>query len=276
MVAETTQKGLVLVMCEKKDALWIRQKLDREEFLYGSHVFCGAPMLSEAIALAGYDMVWLDMEHTAIDKEGVLNNLIALRAGNSASLVRIAWNDPVLAKPILDMGPDALLFPYIRTVEDAKLAIASCTYPPRGIRGYGPLRALEYGKLTPMEYVDTVNKHMLRFLQLEHIDAVENLDAILDVEGVDGFIVGPNDLAGSVGLMGRPLDPAMESIYDKIGQKLTKAGRPFGVSVGYDEANLKRWIDRGARILFSGHDSGFVYSGAKAVLDGLQSITASR
>ena len=114
---------------------------------------------------------------------------------------------------------------------------------------------------------------MLRFLQIEHIDAVENLDAILEVEGVDGFIIGPNDLAGSVGLMGRPCDPEMEPIYDEICQKLTKAGRPFGVSVGYDEALLKRWADRGARMLFSGHDSGFVFSGAKSVLEGLQRIT---
>ena len=157
-------------------------------------------------------------------------------------------------------------------MEDAKLAIASCTYPPAGIRGYGPLRALEYGRLTQMDYVDRVNKHMLRILQLEHIDMVRDLDAILDVEGIDAFIVGPNDLSGSVGLMGRPTAPEMQPIYDEIGRKLTAAGMPFGVSVGYDPVVLQQWMDRGAQMLFAGYDTGYVYSGARSVYCGLQEL----
>lgn len=264
------------MLIERKDALWLREKLANGNTVLGSHVFSGTPMLSEAIAMAGFDVVWIDMEHTAIGNEAVLNNLIAVRSGNAASMVRIPWNDPVRAKPILDMGPDAILFPYIRTLEDAKLAIASCTYPPKGIRGYGPLRALEYGRLTQIEYVDHIYKHMLRFLQLEHIDMVNALDAILDVEGIDGFIIGPNDLSGSVGLMGRPTAPEMQPIYDEIGKKLTSAGMPFGVSVGYDPVLLQQWIDRGATMLFAGYDTGYVYSGAKNVFDGMSQLTSKK
>lgn len=111
-------------------------------------------MLTEALAMSGFDAVWIDMEHTAIGKEALLNNLIAIRAGGAASFVRVPWNDPVQTKPLIDMGIDGIIFPYIRTVEDAKLAVASCAYPPEGIRGYGPLRSLEYGKISKQEYVD--------------------------------------------------------------------------------------------------------------------------
>lgn len=263
-------------MSVKKDALWLREALSLGKIILGSHVFCGAPMLTEAVALAGFDVVWIDMEHTSIDKEAVLNNLIAVRAGEAASLVRIPWNDPVLAKPILDMGPDALLFPYIRTVEDARLAVASCRYPPEGIRGYGPLRALEYGRRTQIDYVDKFSGHMLRMLQIEHIEAVNNLDAILDVEGIDAFIIGPNDLSGSMNQMGRPNAPEMQPVYDEIGRRLTKAGRPFGVSMGYNPELLQRWIDRGAQMLFSGYDTGYVFSGAQSVFNGMLNLTGGK
>ena len=259
-------------MFEKKDALWVRDKLNKGEIIRGSHVFCGAPMLTEAIGLAGFDIVWIDMEHTGITKETVLNNLIAVSASGAASLVRIPWNDPVLAKPILDMGPDALLFPYIRTAEDARLAASACNYPPEGIRGYGPLRALEYGRITQTDYVDHVYKNMLRILQIEHIDAVNNLDEILDVEGIDAFIIGPNDLSASMGHIGRPNCPEMEPVYDIIGEKMAKAGRPFGVSMGFIPEVMQRWINRGAQILFAGYDSGYVFDGAQKVFDGMNKL----
>lgn len=259
-------------MNTKKDGQWLREKLRAGETILGSHVFSGTPMLAEAIALAGFDMVWIDMEHTAIDKEAVLNCLIAVRAGEAASMVRIPWNDPVLAKPILDMGPDALLFPYIRTADEARQAVASCTYPPEGIRGYGPLRALEYGRLSPLDYVRNVHRNMIRAIQLEHIDAVNNLEEILDVEGVDMFIVGPNDLAGSMGYIGLVNEPEMMAVYDRLAKILVKAKRPFGVSTGYNPEVVKQWIDRGAQLIFSGYDTGYVYDGASAVYAGLQNI----
>lgn len=259
-------------MEEKKDGSWVRERLRAGEILLGSHVFSGTPMLAEAIALAGFDMIWIDMEHTAIDKEAVLNCLIAVRAGGAASMVRIPWNDPVLAKPILDMEPDALLFPYIRTAEEARQAVASCAYPPEGIRGYGPLRALEYGRITQLDYVRNVHRHMIRAIQLEHIDAVNHLEEILDVEGIDLFIVGPNDLAGSMGYIGLVDDPELMHVYDRLARILVKAKRPFGVSMGFRTEVIRQWIDRGAQVLFSGYDTGYVYDGAKAVYIGLQAM----
>ncbi|MGN0177910.1 MAG: HpcH/HpaI aldolase/citrate lyase family protein [Monoglobaceae bacterium] len=240
----------------------IREKVIRNDFIFGSHIFCGEPMITEAIALCGYDVIWIDMEHTAIDKESVQNNLIAVRAGGSHSFVRIAWNDPVMAKPILDMGPDGIIFPYICSADEAKRAIESCLYPPEGTRGYGPLRALEYGNIEPCDYVDREYDKTMRIIQIEHIDAVNCLEKIIEIDGVDGIIVGPNDLSGSMGHIGRPNHPDMIPVYDRIGDIMRGRNKFFGVSVGYDEQIINCWINRGINALFSGTDIGFIHDGA--------------
>ncbi len=254
---------------------FLRQKAENGGMLYGSHIFCGAPPLTECMAQIGYDMLWIDMEHTAITTDKVLENLIAARAGGTPAFVRIPWNDKVLAKPILDMGPEGIIFPYIRTAADAQAAVQACEYPPYGERGYGPLRALDYGAIPPISYVKTEYRHMWRILQIEHIDAVENLEEILQVEGIDAYVVGPNDLSGSLGHMGEPTHPKMQPVYDRIGQVMQKHGKLYGVSVGPDYAVIQQWIDRGARMIFAGADTGYVYTGAAANLHALQNMAGT-
>ncbi len=243
----------------------IEEKLQRGETLCGSHIFCGAPPMTECMAQLGFDMLWIDMEHTAIGIESLLRNLIAARAGGTAAFVRIPWNDVVRAKPVIDMGPEGIIFPYIRTAEDARAAVAACEYPPKGVRGYGPLRALDYGSVPQTEFVDHLYRRMWRVLQIEHIDAVNNLEEILAVEGVDAYIVGPNDLAASVGHIGRVLHPDMLPIYDRIGEVMRAHGKLFGVSMCFDKEVLAAWQARGARILFAGSDVGYVHDGAAVV-----------
>ena len=245
-----------------QDALY--QKLKEGQVIRGSHVFAGMPILTEAMAQAGFDVLWLDMEHTAIGIESVVNNMIAAKAGGTPAWVRIPWNDPVRAKPVLDMGAEGIIFPYVRTAEEAGMAAAACSYPPEGIRGYGPLRALDYGGISQMEYVTETYRKCLRIIQIEHIDAVRNLREIASVEGIDAFIVGPNDLSGSVGKIGLVQDPELMELYREIGAVLTEMGKPFGVSTGCNPAFLQFWRSIGATILFAGNDVGYVYEGARA------------
>ncbi len=250
----------------------LKEKAEKGELLYGSHVFYGAPALTECMSQIGYDMLWIDMEHTAMTTEKVQNNLIAARSGGTPAFVRIRWNDKVLAKPILDMGPDGIIFPYIRTVTDAKEAVRACEYPPYGDRGYGPLRALNYGAIAPIDYVKKEYRRMWRILQIEHIDAVDNLEEIVQVEGIDAYVVGPNDLSGSLGHMGEPHHPDMMPVYDRIGEVMQKYGKLFGVSVGFNQDIIQQWIGRGARMIFVGSDVWHVYEGAAATLRNLQNI----
>ena len=254
----------------------LNKKAQNGEVIYGFHVFCGAPSLTECMAQTGFDVLWIDMEHTAIGIESLQNNLIAARAGGTPSFVRIPWNDMVLAKPVIDMGPEGIIFPYIRSAEDARRAVEACEYPPRGVRGYGPLRALDYGSIPQVEFVDHTYRKMWRILQIEHIDAVEHLEEIVQVEGIDAYIVGPNDLSGSVGHIGRVTHPDMMPIYDRIGEVMKKYNKLFGVSMGFVPEVIDQWLARGARMIFAGNDAGYVHDGAADVLRGLHERVAAR
>ncbi len=247
-------------------------KVKNREYIRGTHIFAGMPPLTECIAGVGFDAIWIDTEHTPIGIESLQNNLIAARAGGTPAVVRIAWNDPVLAKPVLDMGVDGIIFPYVRTAEEAKAAVESCDYPPYGIRGFGPFRALEYGKIDAVDYIHNKYRETVRIIQIEHIDAVNNLEEMCAVEGIDAFVVGMNDLSGSMGHLGDTQNPEMLKIYDKIAGIFIKNKKSFGVSSASDPKILKSWADRGANIIFSGGDIEYVYSGAVNMLKTLTEI----
>lgn len=233
--------------------------------LYGTHIFAGYPILTEAIAQCVFDLLWIDMEHTGIGIDSLANNLIAAKAGGTTAWVRIPWNDPVLAKPVLDMGAEGIIFPYVRTVKEAELAVMACSYPPTGIRGYGPLRALDYGGITQMEYVHKTYRNCRRVIQIEHIDAVRNLSAIAAVDGIDAFVIGPNDLSASIGRIGEVRHPEVIALYREIAAVLRDYGKPFGVSTGFDRDIMREWISLGATILFAGSDVSYVHDGATSL-----------
>lgn len=248
------------------------KKFFGKEKLYGTIICIGDPTVTEAAALAGTDVLWIDMEHSPISGLAVQNSLIAARAGNSVAFVRIPWNDPVLAKPVLDMGPDGVIFPFIRTVADAEAAVAACSYPPKGVRGCGPMRAAEYGGIPLTEYIENHSRKCLRILQIEHIDAVNALEEIVKVDGIDGFIFGPNDLSGSMGIPGHVQAPEMKEIYKRAAKILEKSGKPFGVATFYEEEWLRFWGDIGATMFFCGCDYSFLYSGVSDMIKGVKNV----
>ena len=252
------------------------KKFFGKEKLYGTIICIGDPTVTEAVALAGTDVLWIDMEHSPISGLAVQNSLIASRAGNSVAFVRIPWNDPVLAKPVLDMGPDGVIFPFIRTVADAEAAVAACSYPPKGVRGYGPMRANLYGAIPQMKYVTETYRECRRVIQIEHVDAVKNLREIASVEGVDAFIFGPNDLSGSAGMIGRVRDEKMTAIYKEAAAILRESGKPFGVATFYDEEWLGMWKELGATVLFVGCDYGLLHDAAAGLESNLKKLFESK
>ena len=125
---------------------YLKEKLQDCEEIAGMHVSLGDACVSELLAGVGFDFLWIDTEHTAIDYQALQNHLIAARAGGTSTLVRIPENNKVLVKRVLEMGPTGIIFPMINTAEEAETAMKSCLYPPYGIRGYGPIRAVSYGQ----------------------------------------------------------------------------------------------------------------------------------
>lgn len=178
---------------------YLKEKLQDCEEIAGMHVSLGDACVSELLAGVGFDFLWIDTEHTAIDYQALQNHLIAARAGGTSTLVRIPENNKVLVKRVLEMGPTGIIFPMINTAEEAETAMKSCLYPPYGIRGYGPIRAVSYGQEDSDEYIQKKSMEICRCIQIETETAVKNLPEIVKNPYIDAYIFGPCDLSASIG-----------------------------------------------------------------------------
>lgn len=261
----------------ERKAEYIRGKFEKGELVVGGYAFLTDPCITELFGYHGFEFVWIDAEHGAFTLPCIQSHIQAAASAGTASIVRIAWNDPVLAKPVLEMGPDGIIFPYIRSVEEAKKAIAACMYPPRGVRGFGPRRANQYGVLEDQEYLDTVDRSLLRIIQIEHKDAIDCLEDILAVEGLDLIVVGPCDLSASYGMIGQTHAARMEKIYDQITEKCRQAGKAFGVALSpADEVGIKNWIERGVSFLGCADDINYMRMGSIKTLSMVQNYVSER
>lgn len=238
-----------------------RALLDSGRFLLGTHICTCDSSLTEAAGLCGFDYLWIDTEHTAIDYAVLQRHLIAARAAGTAAIVRIPWNDDILAKRVLEQGPDGIVIPMICSAEEARRAVAACRYPPAGTRGYGPLRAADYGLVDCKEFAG--QQPPVIILQIEHRRAVENIDAILDTEGFDAVVFGPCDLSGSLGKLGVLDDAELRGMIDLVLEKCRARGIPAGVSLGLaPAATLLDWKARGVQFLSAGNEYNFLQQGA--------------
>ena len=238
------------------------------KLVIGGHVFLTDPSISEAMASFGYDFLWIDAEHGPFDKEKLLAHIVAANGAGAAAVVRVAGNDPILIKPVLEMGVDGIIIPMVCTAEEAKRAVSACRYPPAGIRGFGPRRANRYGMIPMGEYLANADTSFLKIVQIEHIDAVHNLREILAVEGLDAVIIGPNDLSASIGKLGHLGDPDVVALYDEIVATCKREGKPCGVSIGpSDRQFIREWIGRGVDFISCGDDISFMAMGAAQTMN---------
>lgn len=254
-----------------------KQKLDRGEHAIGTHVSLRDLAITEILGGSGFDYLWIDTEHTALDLECVQNHLIAAKSSNVSAIIRVPWNDPVRVKPILEMGPDGIVFPQISSYEEAQLAVRSCMYPPQGIRGFGPRRAIGYGLRELSEYLDNVDNELLRLIQIENIQAVNDLDRILTVEGVSGLVIGPCDLAASMGYLHEVEHRDVLRMMEIVVKKANSAHVPVGMSIGsMTESMMRFWYENGLDFLSVGGDTHFLFTGAKTLALTLKRNFANR
>jgi 2-keto-3-deoxy-L-rhamnonate aldolase RhmA len=230
-----------------------REKMLRGEICFGTTITFTDPAITESLC-GDLDFVWIDTEHNALSLESVQLHLMAVKGSPTFPLVRVGWNDPVLLKPVLDIGAPGIIVPLIRTPEDARLAVAACRYPPKGIRGFGPRRAARFGRDTGVEYCERADASIMINVQIEHADAVKNLDAILATDGLSGIVIGPNDLAGSMGHTGRPNHPDVLAAIDTVITKTRDAKKFVGIGSSAEPDALLDWIRRGVQWLLMGAD----------------------
>jgi 4-hydroxy-2-oxoheptanedioate aldolase len=218
---------------------------------------------AEIIADSGFDWILLDSEHSPNEIPGLLSQLQAIGRGGSTPIVRPAWNDAVLAKRCLDIGAQTLLFPYVQNVEEAKRAVASTRYPLEGIRGVAvAARASRYGR-TP-GYLTKANGEMCVLVQVETRTALDQLEAIAKVDGVDGVFIGPSDLSASLGHLGNPQHAESQAAMKDAVTRLKAIGKPAGILSGNEE-EIRRYIDWGYQFVAVGADVGLLARHADAL-----------
>lgn len=238
----------------------IKRKLRAGETSIGSWMSMAHASIAEILASAGYDWVVVETEHTAIDVSEVLRLIIAIEGAGAVPLVRLAWNDPIQAKAVLDSGAAGVLVPMVNTGEDAELAVRSVKYPPEGIRGAGLARAQGYGTSFD-EYVREANRATLLMVQIEHVDAVENIEEIVSVPGVDGTFIGPYDLSASMGLAGRTRHPRVEEAKRAVLDATRARGLTAGIHLVHPDSaaeELRECVDEGYRFVALGTDILFL------------------
>jgi len=208
----------------------LKQKLLNNKLSIGSWVTIPQQAIIEILSTAGFEWLTIDLEHSAIDFETAQNLIGHIQANGMEALVRVSKNDEVIIKRVLDAGANGIIVPLVKNAEEAKQAVSFAKYPPKGIRGVGLSRAQHYG-LNFESYKEWVNTNLVVIIQVEHIDAVNNIAEILDVEGVDGIIVGPYDLSASMGKPGRFEDKDVINALKKLDKITLSKKKPLGFHV---------------------------------------------
>ena len=223
-----------------------------------------SPISIEILADCGYDWLLLDMEHSPNDLSEILNQLQAMKGGTATPIVRPPWNDMVTFKRLLDIGVQNLLVPYIQTSEEARNAVAYTRYPPHGVRGYaGAPRASNYGRVK--DYAHLNANELCLLLQVETIQGLENLEAIANVDGVDGVFIGPGDLSAALGHLGNPKHPEVLKVIDDAIARIKACGKAPGILTG-DEALAKHYVAQGCLFVAVGADQNVLRDSATALV----------
>jgi len=219
---------------------------------------------TEVIAGAGFDCIVLDMEHSPNEVFGVLSQLQAIAPYEGVSaIVRPPWNDPVIIKRVLDVGAQTLLIPYVQNVDEARRAVEATRYPPDGFRGVAvATRANKWGRVK--DYFKRVNDELCVIVQLETSVALEHLEAIAALDGIDCIFIGPSDLSASLGHLGNAQAPEVRAAIDDAFARTKRAGKAAGILMTV-EADAQRYFKEGVEFVAVGSDVGLLARGAEAL-----------
>jgi len=248
----------------------LKTKLKNNQLTIGSWIMMGHPMSVEVMALAGFEWLVVDIEHTSIDLEMLQTLITTIQANKMKALVRVSKNEEVVIKRVLDMGADGIVVPMVSSKADAIQAVSYAKYPPVGKRGVGLYRATKYG-VNFEAYKKWVDEELVIIAQIEHIDAVNNIDEILQVEGIDGTIIGPYDLSGS---MGYPGEFEREDVKDAVASVLAKC-KEYNMPSGFhvvdtNPKSLQEKINQGCTFLAYGIDYFFMRDSAMSGMEELR------
>jgi 2-dehydro-3-deoxyglucarate aldolase len=244
-----------------------RKRLWARESLIGTMVTLPVPALAEILADLGFDWLFVDGEHGPLETREILAILQAV-GDRVPCLVRVPGAEEPPIKKALDLGAEGIIVPQVNTVQQAASVVRYARYAPAGSRGVGLARAHGYG-LRFQEYLDAANQSVAVIVQAEHAQAVENIESIVKVEGIDAVLIGPYDLAASLGKMGQIDDRAVTDAIDHVKNTCQAAGVPLGY-FGVSAQAIRPYMERGYRMIAAGVDTLFLAGAAKRLLEELR------
>jgi len=247
----------------------VKEKLQAGRVTLGSWVMISDAGSAELLALSGFDWVTIDMEHTSISYETAEDMIRAIERHNVVPLVRVAADDPVIIKRCLDVGAGGIIVPMIKTADQARRIVSEAKYPPEGVRGASFSRATMYGE-DFARYYGGWNDDVIVVAMIEHIDAVNNIDQIVETVGLDALFFGPYDLSSSMGIVGQLDHPDFVAAIDKVKQAAAKVRLPVGIHVVFPNVeDIRARAEQGFQLIACSLDSQMILHLAKQLASAL-------
>jgi len=238
------------------------------EPLYGTWLMAAATSTAEAMGCAGFDFVVVDMEHVPIDTPQMIDILRTVAGTPASAVTRVPWNDMVMVKRALDAGAQTLMFPFVQNAGEARRAVSYTRYPPDGVRGVaGTQRASRYGAVP--DYFRQAATELCVIVQIETVEALNQLDAIATVAGVDSIFIGPGDLSASMGHLGDIGNAAVQEKLASAAKRCQLLGKPCGI-VGSNPDMVERFLDYGYSWVALGSDLSLMTGRAREWLGRLR------
>mgnify|MGYP001107235745 CR=1 FL=1 len=243
----------------------LKEKLKNNELTIGSWITIGHTSVIEILSHAGFDWLTIDLEHTTLDLTTTQNLIASIQSYDMAALVRVSKNEEVIIKRVLDAGANGVIVPMVCSKEDVIKAVEFAKYPPIGKRGVGLNRAQKYGFAFP-EYKKWVEENSVVIAQVEHIDGINNIEEIINTPGIDGVIIGPYDLSGSLGFPGDYEREDVKLALEKFKAACLSHNKAMGFHVIDPEASMvEEKIQEGYK--FIAFSTDFLFMGQKAQVE---------
>lgn len=240
--------------------------LTQRQPTFGTWMQLGEPGVGEILANAGFDWLVVDCEHTDIDVHRFTNIARGLAGRDAVPLVRVRQNSPLDIRQMLDAGAQGVIVPLVNTAAEARRAVSAAKYPPDGIRGFAFCRCNEYG-ISFASYAAEANRQIVVLVMIESRQAVENIEEILAVGGIDGVFIGPYDLSGSYGRIGQTAHAEIRRASERVVDACRKAGKAAGIHLVIpDPEATRRAVQDGFTFIALGMDDVFLDRAARSAL----------
>ncbi len=246
-----------------------RKKLSDGQVCVGCGITFTDPSVIEALGPRP-DFYWIDLEHTPLDFQGLLAHLIAVRTTGRPGLVRVRGSDVPCIKTVLDTGADGVIVPQVGSADEVRRVVEATRYVPLGKRGLGPRRAAQYGNEDEVEYVRRANQELFISVQIENVDALAEVDEIVAVEGIDSIVIGPADLANSMGYLGQLDHPDVVAAFGTVIEKTKAAGKFVGMGLGADEPFANQAVQWGVQWIQAGCDFSYMVQRYEQLVRGIE------